>query len=423
MQVKEKKILTKEMLKEKMMNIYDHRLLGKRLGLFKFFSSYSCAGLPMWLKGGTIIKKEIENFISKKEEDNFYYPVETPIIGNVNLYERTGHWNYYKENFFPPVKLSSGEFVIRPMACPHHFLIYEKIVHSYRDLPFRISEKAVLWRNESSGSIIGIERTKMMKLFDAHVFLQNEDLVDSEFKRIFFFTQKILDLFKIKIDHFSLSLREKGEKYEAFSEKNWKKSEKMIKKAIKSLGIECIQSFGNAAFYGPKLDFQVKTDLGHLVTLATIQLDLNLPLKFGLKFVDANMKEKVPIVIHHSIIGTIERFISVLLEQKKGILPLWLAPVQVVLIPVGKSHIRYCKNISDKMTKINVRVLLDDRARTVSYRVKDAQRRRINYIVTIGDKEKLGDFLSYRVLQNKKICNSSLTSFVFQIQKEMELKI
>ena len=375
----------------------DHRKIGKDLDLF-MSDDLVGRGLPMFLPNGYIIWQELENYIKEKERKLGYLHVLTPCVGNVELYKTSGHWDHYKENMFPAMELDGEAFVLRPMNCPHHMMIYSNKLHSYKDLPIRIGEIAHDFRYEASGAVKGIERGRHFCQNDAHLFV-TPDQIKSEFKSV---VDLIFDVYKdfgIKDYRCVLSLRdpEDKEKYHPDDEM-WNKAENELREVLNELGIKYTEEIGEAAFYGPKLDVNVKPAVGAEYTLSTCQLDFCLPAKFNLKYIDENGERKTPVVLHRAILGSLDRFMAYILEETKGALPVWLAPVQVNIIPVNNEyHLEYAKEIEKMLEEANIRVKLDDRNEKLTYKMRESQTKKIPYTIIIGDKERDANTVTVRL--------------------------
>ena len=375
----------------------DHRKIGKDLEIF-MSDDLVGRGLPMFLPNGYIIWQELENYIKDKERKLNYLHVLTPCVGTVNLYKTSGHWDHYKENMFPAMEVDGESFVLRPMNCPHHMMIYSNKLHSYKDLPIRIGEIAHDFRYEASGAVKGIERGRHFCQNDAHLFVTPEQ-IKSEFKNV---VDLIFDVYKdFNITNYRcvLSLRdpEDKEKYHQDDEM-WNKAENELREVLNELGIEYTEEIGEAAFYGPKLDVNVKPAVGNEITLSTCQLDFCLPAKFDLKYIDKDGTKKTPVVLHRAILGSLDRFMAYILEETKGALPTWLAPTQVNIIPVNPEiHNDYAKKVFDELNGRNIRVNLDDRNEKLSYRMRESQTKKIPYTLILGDKEQGGELISYRM--------------------------
>ena len=357
----------------------DHRRLGKELGIF-MFADIVGKGLPMWLPNGFTVRRLLSDYIMNKELELGYEHVMTPSLGNVKLYKKSGHWAHYKDDMFPAMELDDEAYVLRPMNCPHHMVMYKSTLHSYRDLPVRIAEIANDFRFEASGALTGIERARAFTQNDSHIFCR-PDQIAQEFKNV---AHLILDVYKdfgFKDYSFRLSLRDKNNKEKYFgNDELWEKSENELREVLKEMNVEFYEAEGEAAFYGPKLDVQVKSALGHDVTLSTIQLDYQLPERFELTYVDENGDKVRPVVIHRAILGSLDRFVAFLLEETKGNLPLWLAPTQVQVIPVKlEYHDEYAKEVVAKLRKAHFRVNNDIRDEKLGYRISEAQLKKIPY--------------------------------------------
>ena len=375
----------------------DHRKIGKDLDLF-MSDDLVGRGLPMFLPNGYIIWQELENYIKEKERKLGYLHVLTPCVGNVELYKTSGHWDHYKENMFPAMELDGEAFVLRPMNCPHHMMIYSNKLHSYKDLPIRIGEIAHDFRYEASGAVKGIERGRHFCQNDAHLFV-TPDQIKSEFKSV---VDLIFDVYKdfgIKDYRCVLSLRdpEDKEKYHPDDEM-WNKAENELREVLNELGIKYTEEIGEAAFYGPKLDVNVKPAVGAEYTLSTCQLDFCLPAKFNLKYIDESGERKTPVVLHRAILGSLDRFMAYILEETKGALPVWLAPVQVNIIPVNNEyHLKYAKEIEKMLEEANIRVKLDDRNEKLTYKMRESQTKKVPYTIIIGDKERDANTVTVRL--------------------------
>ncbi len=398
----------------------DHRKIGKDQELF-MNNPLVGSGMPLWLPNGAIIRKQLENYIYLKEQELGYKHVYTPCVGTVDLYKTSGHWDHYKENMFPVMKVDDEEFVLRPMNCPHHMLIFKNKLHSYRDLPVRIGEFATDFRYEASGAVKGLERVRCMCQNDAHLFVTPEQIGD-EFKKV---VNLILDVYKdfgIKDYKFRLSLRDPLDKEKYFDDDQmWDTAENKLREVLNSLGVEYFEAIGEAAFYGPKLDVEVKPAVGPEVTLSTCQLDFLLPKRFDLTYIDSKGEKQTPVVIHRAIFGTFDRFTAFLIEETKGIFPLWLSPIQVCIIPVNNEyHLEYSKMIEEKLQNSHIRVLLDDRDEKLGYKMREAQTKKIVYTLIIGDHEKENDLISYRIHGSKETKEMKLDDFINKLKLEIE---
>ena len=375
----------------------DHRKIGKEQEIFMSHDLVG-KGMPLWLPNGAIIRKQLENYIYEKERNLGYQHVYTPCVGTVDLYKTSGHWDHYKENMFPSMKVDDEEFVLRPMNCPHHMLVYGNKLRSYRDLPIRIGEFATDFRYEASGAVKGLERVRCMCQNDAHLFVR-PDQIGEEFKKV---VSLILDTYKdfgIENYSFRLSLRDKEDKEKYFDDDQmWDNAESKLREVLNELGVEYYEAIGEAAFYGPKLDVEVKPAIGPEVTLSTCQLDFLLPRRFELSYIDNEGNKQIPVVLHRAIFGTFDRFTAFIMEETKGDFPTWLAPVQVNVIPVNlEYHLEYAKEIEELLRKNNVRVELDARDEKLSYKMRESQTRKIPFTLILGDNEKNANTISYRL--------------------------
>lgn len=400
----------------------DHRKLGKELGIF-MFADIVGKGLPMWLPNGFTVRRLLSDYIMNKELELGYEHVMTPSLGNVKLYKKSGHWAHYKDDMFPAMELDDEAYVLRPMNCPHHMVMYKSTLHSYRDLPVRIAEIANDFRFEASGALTGIERARAFTQNDSHIFCR-PDQIAQEFKNV---AHLILDVYKdfgFKDYSFRLSLRDKNNKEKYFgNDELWEKSENELRDVLKEMDVEFYEAEGEAAFYGPKLDVQVKSALGHDVTLSTIQLDYQLPERFELTYVDENGDKVRPVVIHRAILGSLDRFVAFLLEETKGNLPLWLAPTQVQVIPVKlEYHDEYAKEVVAKLRKAHFRVNNDNRDEKLGYRIREAQLKKIPYQLVLGDNERDNGTVTYRKHGEKKQTTVTFEEFVELLNTEVENK-
>ena len=400
----------------------DHRKLGKELGIF-MFADIVGKGLPMWLPNGFTVRRLLSDYIMNKELELGYEHVMTPSLGNVKLYKKSGHWAHYKDDMFPAMELDDEAYVLRPMNCPHHMVMYKSTLHSYRDLPVRIAEIANDFRFEASGALTGIERARAFTQNDSHIFCR-PDQIAQEFKNV---AHLILDVYKdfgFKDYSFRLSLRDKNNKEKYFgNDELWEKSENELREVLKEMNVEFYEAEGEAAFYGPKLDVQVKSALGHDVTLSTIQLDYQLPERFELTYVDENGDKVRPVVIHRAILGSLDRFVAFLLEETKGNLPLWLAPTQVQVIPVKlEYHDEYAKEVVAKLRKAHFRVNNDNRDEKLGYRIREAQLKKIPYQLVLGDNERDNGTVTYRKHVEKKQTKVTFEEFVELLNTEVENK-
>lgn len=364
----------------------DHRKLGKDLGIF-MFSEVVGKGLPMWLPNGFILRRTLSDYITDKELSMGYKHVCTPSIGSKELYVTSGHWDHYQEDMFPAMVRDNETYVLRPMNCPHHMMIYKNFLHSYKDLPLRIAEVANDFRFEASGNLTGIERARSFTQNDSHIFCR-PDQIEQEIKGVIDLILNVYNDFGFKNYKFRLSLRDKNDSAKYFgNDELWEKSESALRKILKESGAEYYEAEGEAAFYGPKIDVQVKSAIGHDVTLSTVQLDYQLPEKFELEYIDENSAKVRPVVIHRAILGSLDRFIAFLLEETKGNLPTWLAPVQAKVLSINENVIPYAKDVYNSLKALGIRVELDDRNESISKKIRESQLQKVPYMLICGAKE------------------------------------
>ncbi len=400
----------------------DHRKLGKDLEIF-MMSDLVGKGLPMWLPKGATLRRTLDRYITDKEISLGYKHVCTPSVGSVDLYKTSGHWEHYKDDMFPSMKLDDEEYVLRPMNCPHHMMMFKNSLHSYRDLPIRIAEIANDFRFEASGAVCGIERTRAFTQNDSHIFCR-PDQIKEEFKNVI---DLILDVYKdfgFENYSFRLSLRDKNNTEKYFgNDLLWEKSENELREVLDEVGVDYYEAEGEAAFYGPKLDVQVKSAIGHDVTLSTIQLDYQLPERFELTYIDEHGDKVRPVVIHRAILGSLDRFTAFLIEETKGVFKTWLAPVQINIIPVNNEyHLKYSKELEKYLSSFGFRVELDSREEKLSYRMRESQTKKIPFTLIIGDNERDNDTISYRKFGSRDTTTVSKKEFVDMIKDLIETK-
>ena len=400
----------------------DHRKIGKDLKLFMTHKLVG-AGLPMYLPNGATIRRTLERYIQDKELALGYWHVYTPSLANVELYKTSGHWDHYKDDMFPPMKMDNEELVLRPMNCPHHMLIYKNELRSYKDLPIKIGELAHDFRWENSGAVCGLERVRQMCQNDAHLFVRPDQIKEEVGKVLNLIKEVYQKDFGFSADSFKyrLSLRDKAntEKY-IDNDEMWETAENQLRAILKELNIDFYEAEGEAAFYGPKIDIQIKTALNHDITIPTCQLDFALPERFDLTYVGEDGKEHRPVVIHRAILGSSDRFISFLLEETKGNLPTWLAPTQVKILPISDAHIEYAKKVREELLKIQVRANVDDRNEKIGYKIREAQLEKVPYMLVIGDKEIENNAVGVRSHKNGEEGAMSLDDFKSKIKYEID---
>ena len=400
----------------------DHRKIGKEQEIFMNHELVG-SGMPLWLPNGAIIRKQLENYIYEKEGKMGYQHVYTPCVGTVDLYKTSGHWDHYKEDMFPAMKVDDEEFVLRPMNCPHHMLVYKNKLHSYRDLPIRIGEFATDFRYEASGAVKGLERVRCMCQNDAHLFVTPEQ-IGEEFKKVVDLILAVYKDFGIKNYKFRLSLRDPEDKKKYFDDDEmWNEAESKLREVLNSLDIPYFEAIGEAAFYGPKLDVEVKPAVGPEVTLSTCQLDFLLPRRFDLSYIDSNGEKQVPVVIHRAIFGTFDRFTAFLIEETKGIYPLWLAPVEVNIIPVNlEYHEEYTRSLESWLRDQNIRVTADYRNEKLSYKMRESVVKKIPVTVIVGQKEVDNETISYREFGSEETTTVTKDEFLNYLKSRIESK-
>lgn len=397
----------------------DHRKLGKDLELFMTHKLVG-SGLPMYLPNGATVRRLLERYIQDKEIKMGYKHVYTPSLANVELYKTSGHWDHYKEDMFPVMKMDNEELVLRPMNCPHHMLIFKSKMRSYKDLPIRIGELAHDFRYEDSGSVCGIERVRQMCQNDAHLFVRPDQIKEEVAKVV----KLILDVYKdfgFEDYAFRLSLRDKNDKHKYFDDDEmWEKAESELREILTELGLDFYEAEGEAAFYGPKLDVQLKSAIGHDVTVSTCQLDFLLPERFELEYIGEDGKAHRPVVIHRAILGSLDRFMAFLIEETKGAFPTWLAPLQVKVLPISDKHLEYANKVKEALEEKDVRVEVDERAEKIGYKIREAQLQKIPYMLVVGDKEEESKEVGVRNRKDGDLGAMKLEDFVSKINEEIK---
>lgn len=396
----------------------DHRKLGKDLELFMTHKLVG-SGLPMYLPNGATVRRLLERYIQDKEIKMGYKHVYTPSLANVELYKTSGHWDHYKEDMFPVMKMDNEELVLRPMNCPHHMLIFKSKMRSYKDLPIRIGELAHDFRYEDSGSVCGIERVRQMCQNDAHLFVRPDQIKEEVAKVV----KLILDVYKdfgFKDYAFRLSLRDKNDKHKYFDDDEmWERAESELREILTELGLDFYEAEGEAAFYGPKLDVQLKSAIGHDVTVSTCQLDFLLPERFELEYIGEDGKAHRPVVIHRAILGSLDRFMAFLIEETKGAFPTWLSPLQVKVLPISDKHLEYANKVKEALEEKDVRVEVDERAEKIGYKIREAQLQKVPYMLVVGDKEEASGEVGVRNRKDGDLGAMKLEDFVSKIDSEI----
>ena len=403
----------------------DHRKIGKELELFMTHELVG-SGLPMYLPHGATIRRTLERYIQDKEIELGYDHVYTPCLANVELYKASGHWDHYKDDMFPAMKMDNEEMVLRPMNCPHHMLIYKSKTRSYRDLPIRIGELANDFRYENSGAVCGLERVRQMCQNDAHLFVR-PDQIKEEVGNVLKLIKEVYQKdFGFSADSFKyrLSLRDKKNKEKYIdNDEMWETAEAQLREILKDMNIDFYEAEGEAAFYGPKIDIQIKTALNHDVTIPTCQLDFALPERFDLNFIGEDNKEHRPVVIHRAILGSSDRFISFLIEETKGFFPVWLAPVQVKILPITDNQIEYAKEIETELRRHKFRVELDESNEKIGYKIRKAQLEKVPYMLVLGAKEQEENIVAVRSRKDGDIGTMKVEEFADKVQKEIDNKV
>ncbi|WP_010651117.1 threonine--tRNA ligase [Oceanobacillus massiliensis] len=400
----------------------DHRKIGKELDLFTVSQKVG-QGLPLWLPKGATVRRNIERYIVDLEERLGYDHVYTPVLGSKKLYETSGHWDHYQDDIFPPMEMDNETLILRPMNCPHHMMVYKNNLWSYRQLPVRIAELGTMHRHEMSGALAGLQRVRGMTLNDAHIFARPDQLKE-EFIRVVELVQRVYKDFGIDDYYFRLSYRDPEDKEKYIdNDEMWEKAQATLKETMDDMKLEYVEAEGEAAFYGPKLDIQVKTALGKDETLSTVQLDFHLPERFDLTYIGEDGKEHRPVVIHRGVVSTMERFVAFLIEEYKGAFPTWLAPVQVKVIPVSPQvHLDYAKKVEEDLRLNGIRVELDERDEKIGYKIREAQTQKIPFAIVLGDKEIEEGAVNYRRYGEQKTETVSYDEFKALINKEIAEK-
>lgn len=400
----------------------DHRKLGKELDIFMVNPEVG-SGLPFWLPKGATVRRIIERYIVDKEESLGYEHVYTPIMADVEFYKTSGHWDHYHEDMYPPMDMGDGEqLVLRPMNCPHHMMVYKNDIHSYREFPIRIAELGMMHRYEKSGALSGLQRVREMTLNDAHIFVR-PDQIKEEFTRVLQLIKQVYDDFNITDYRFRLSYRDPENTDKYFDDDEmWEKAQAMLKETMDDLGLEYFEAIGEAAFYGPKLDVQMKTALGNEETMSTVQLDFLLPERFDLTYVGQDGQDTHrPVVIHRGVVSTMERFVAYLIEEYKGAFPTWLAPVQAKLIPVNDdAHGDHVEEIRRRMKAAGMRVEVDNRNEKMGYKIREAQTLKIPYQLVFGDNEIAENTVTVRRYGSKETLSMPFDEFLAQLEQDIK---
>ncbi len=401
----------------------DHRKICKDLKLFMTHPLVG-SGLPIYLPGGATIRRILERYIQDKELELGYNHVYTPSLASTDLYKISGHWDHYKDDMFPVMEMENESMVLRPMNCPHHMLVYKNELHSYRDLPIRIGELAHDFRYENSGAVCGLERVRQMCQNDAHIFVRPDQIKDEigNVLRLIFSVWKDdfgFDKFEVR-----LSLRDKENKDKYIdNDEMWETAESQLREILTELKIDFYEAKGEAAFYGPKIDIQIKSALMHDVTIPTCQLDFALPERFDLTYIGKDGHEHRPVVIHRAVLGSSDRFIAFLLEETRGNLPLWLAPEQIRILPISENFLDYAETVAEKLKKVGkFRVSVDSKNEKIGKKIREAQLNKIPYMVIVGQKEAENNEISVRSRKSGDLGSMSLEAFTENLQTEIKNK-
>lgn len=399
----------------------DHRKLGRELKMFTFSREVG-QGLPLWLPNGSKLRRTMERYIVDLEEKLGYEHVYTPVLANVELYKTSGHWEHYSEDMFPKMIMDNEELVLRPMNCPHHMMVFKSDMRSYRDLPVRIAELGTMHRYEMSGALTGLHRVRAMTLNDAHIFCR-PDQIKEEFARVVNLIRKVYEDFGIKEYRFRLSYRDPKDTEKYFqNDEMWEMSQRMLREVVEELELPFFEAEGEAAFYGPKLDVQIKTALGKEETLSTAQLDFLLPERFELEYVGEDGKKHRPVVIHRGIISTMERMTAFLLENFAGALPLWLSPVQAKVIPVSTAYEVYARKVAEQLQLGGIRVESDLRNEKLGYKIREAQLEKAPYMLVVGENEMQAEAVSVRKRGEGDIGAMPVVELISMLQKQISDK-
>lgn len=400
----------------------DHRKLGKELEIFTINQKVG-QGLPIWLPKGATIRRQIERYIVDLEERLGYSHVYTPVLANVDLYKTSGHLDHYEDDMFPTMQMDNEELVLRPMNCPHHMMVFKNQLWSYRNLPVRIAELGTMHRYEMSGALAGLQRVRAMTLNDAHIFARPDQLKD-EFIRVVELVQNVYKDFGIDDYYFRLSYRDPEDKEKYIdNDEMWEKTQSLLKETMEDMNLDYVEAEGEAAFYGPKLDVQVKTALGKDETLSTVQIDVLLPERFDLTYIGEDGKEHRPVVIHRGVVSTMERFVAFLLEEYKGAFPVWLAPVQVKAIPVSlEAHMAYAEDLAEQLIRAGIRVEIDKREEKLGYKIRETQTQKIPFTLVLGDKEVEANEVNIRRYGKNETETLSVEAFIELVQEEVNNK-
>lgn len=403
----------------------DHRKLGQKLDLFTF-SDLVGSGLPLWLPKGATVRRILERFIVDTEIEWGYQHVYTPDIAKLDLYKTSGHYPYYKDSMYAPIEIDEHEFMLRPMTCPHHFELYATKPRSYRELPMRIAELAKLYRYEGSGELSGLVRVRSFCLADAHIICTDKDQAGEEVGKALDLIEYVASVFGLKVGEnyfYRLSLGDRSDEKKYYkNDTAWEEGEAMLRQVLEKRGSNFVEAKGEAAFYGPKIDIQMKDARGKENTAFTVQYDFCMPDRFNLSYIAPNGSEQRPVVVHRSSIGAIERVMAFLIEHYAGAFPLWLAPIQVKLLPISETHVTYAKEIQAALLKTDIRVELDESNESLGKKVRNAKMDKVPYFVVLGGQEVSGKTLGVEHRELGKVGSLSVDKFVARLIEEITTK-
>jgi threonyl-tRNA synthetase len=395
----------------------DHRKLGRELGIF-LISPEVGSGLPLWLPKGAILRDTLETFLKKEQLKRGYLPVVTPHIGKLDLYKTSGHWYKYQESMFHPIQVEDEEYMLKPMNCPHHIQIYKSETRSYRDLPLRLAEFGTVYRYEQSGELGGLTRVRGFTVDDSHIFVTPDQLED-EFKNVVELVLYVFERLGLEEYHARVGLRDpKSDKYVG-SDEAWEQAQQAILQAVQHMGIQYTVAEGEAAFYGPKLDFLAKDCLGRMWQLGTVQVDYTLPERFDLEYIGPDGQPHRPVMIHRAPFGSLERLIGILIEHYAGAFPLWLAPVQVIVLPIADRHVPYAQQIRQRLEEEGFRVEVDARNEKTGFKVREAELQKIPYMLVVGDRDMANQTVSVRKRSAGDQGAMTLDAFIARLREEM----
>ncbi len=403
----------------------DHKILGKELDLFTF-SDVVGKGLPLWTPKGATIRRELERWVVDEEVADDYLHIYTPDIAKLDLYKKSGHYPYYKDSMYAPIQIEDEEFMLRPMSCPHHFELYLSKPHSYKEMPIRYAEIAKLYRFEKSGELMGLQRVRSFCLADAHI-IARKDQAENEITRCLNLIDRMVGILGLKLGEdywYRLSLGDRADDKKYFKDDNaWDHAEEILRSVLKARGSKFVEAAGEAAFYGPKIDVQMKNANGKEDTAFTVQYDFVMPGRFELNYINEKGENEQAIVIHRSSIGAIERIMAFLIEKYGGAFPLWLAPVQVVILPISDKHMDYAKEVEKALKKDKIRVELNDKNEPLNARVRDAEMQKVPYIVVVGDKEVEANSVAVRTRGNKGTTVENVVDFANRLKADIMSRI